>query len=191
MKINDLEFHLVAVGCTALTEPVRSLLVRLTTDSGLEGWGESGLGWRSSELLARREAAVAAPGRPEHLRYRGIARHGGAWAAAAAWRPSEMACWDLIGRAVGQPLCRLLGGEYRRRIPLAVRLPGRRPERLARLAREMAAQGFRCQVLNSSGEVEADRRMLLAVRESVGDRPGTAIGRPGTLRHRVCPRSLR
>ena len=33
----------------------------------------------------------------------------------------------------------------------------------------MAAQGFRCHVLNSSGEVEADRRMLLAVRESVGD----------------------
>ena len=169
VKINDLEFHLVEVGCTALAEPIRSLLVRLTTDSGLKGWGESGLGWRSSELLARREALLPL------LAGRSIFDIEELHATAAIGPPPlraavEMACWDLIGRAVGQPLCRLLGGEYRRRIPLAVRLPGRRPERLAQLAREMAAQGFRCQVLNSSGDVEVDRCMLLAVRESVGDR---------------------
>ena len=82
----------------------------------------------------------------------------------------EMACWDLVGRAVGQPVCRLLGGEYRRRIPLAVRLSGRRPERLARVAREMAAQGFHCQVVSSSGQAALDRQLLHAVRESVGDR---------------------
>jgi L-alanine-DL-glutamate epimerase-like enolase superfamily enzyme len=81
-----------------------------------------------------------------------------------------MACWDLIGRRVGQPVYRLLGGEYRRRIPLAMRLPGGSPDRLARVAREMAAQGFRCQVVGSSGQPRLDRQLLHAVRESVGDR---------------------
>ena len=169
MKINDLEFHLVEIGSMGLTQPVRSLLVRLTTDAGLEGWGESGLNWRPAELPARRDALLPVlAGRSifdiEEL-------HTLEALPSASLRCAvEMACWDLIGRALGQPLCRLFGGEYRQRIPLAVRLSGRRPERMARVAREMASQGFHCLVINSSGQVDLDRQMLLAVRESVGDR---------------------
>ncbi len=58
MIINDLEFILVQVGRAESTEPVRSVLVRLTTDSGLEGWGEGDLPWRPDELAARREAIL-------------------------------------------------------------------------------------------------------------------------------------
>ena len=29
----------------------------------------------------------------------------------------DIACWDLLGRSVGQPVWRLLGGQYRDRIP--------------------------------------------------------------------------
>ena len=169
MKINDLEFHLVEIGCTGMAEPVRSLLVRLTTDSGLKGWGESGLAWRPGELAARRDALLPVlAGRSvfdiEEL-------HTLEALASAPLRTAvEMACLDLAGKAVGQPLCRLLGGEYRQRIPLAVRLTGRRPERLAQLARELAVQGFYCQVLAASGEAELDCKMLAAVRQCVGDR---------------------
>ena len=169
MKINDLEFHLVEVGCTTAAQPVRSLLVRLTTDAGLEGWGEAGVAWRVGELSARRDALLPVlSGRSvfdiEEL-------HTLEALASAPLRAAvEMACWDLIGRTVGQPVCRLLGGEYRRRIPLAVRLTGRKPERLARLAREMAAQGFHCQVVSSSGQAALDRQLLRTVRESVGER---------------------
>ncbi len=169
MKINDLEFHLVEVGCAGSVQPVRSLLVRLTTDSGLKGWGEAGSAWRPGELAARRDALLAVlAGRSifdiEEL-------HTLEALADAPLRCAvEMACWDLMGRSVGQPVCRLLGGEYRRRIPLAVRLSGRRPERLARVAREMAARGFHCQVVSSSGQASLDGQLLHAVRESVGDR---------------------
>jgi L-alanine-DL-glutamate epimerase-like enolase superfamily enzyme len=169
MKINDLEFHLVEIGCTGMAQPVRSLLIRLTTDSGLKGWGESSLAWRPGELAARRDALLPVlVGRSvfdiEEL-------HTLEALASAPLRTAvEMAFWDLAGKAVGQPLCRLLGGEYRQRIPLAVRLTGRRPERLAQLARELAVQGFYCQVLAASGEAELDRKMLAAVRQCVGDR---------------------
>ena len=55
MRIADLEFHLVEVPQTDQLPPVRSLLVRLCTDDGLEGWGEGAVAWRPSELLPRRE----------------------------------------------------------------------------------------------------------------------------------------
>jgi L-alanine-DL-glutamate epimerase-like enolase superfamily enzyme len=82
----------------------------------------------------------------------------------------EMACWDLIGQITAQPLCRLLGGEYRRQIPLAARLGGRAPGRLARLARQLVDEGFHALVLAACGEVELDRQLLAAAREAVGPR---------------------
>ena len=101
MKINDLEFHLVEVGCAGSVQPVRSLLVRLTTDSGLKGWGEAGSAWRPGELAARRDALLPVlAGRSifdiEEL-------HTLEALADAPLRCAvEMACWDLIGR-VGRP----------------------------------------------------------------------------------------
>ena len=59
MRINDLELHLVEIPRTGSRGPVRSLLVRLTTDSGLEGWGEASPTWRPGELTARREALLS------------------------------------------------------------------------------------------------------------------------------------
>ena len=58
MKINDLEFYLVDVGQTGSSTPIRSLLVRINTTKGVEGWGESGLAWRAGELSARRAALL-------------------------------------------------------------------------------------------------------------------------------------
>ena len=135
---------------------------------GAEGLGRIGVAWRVGELAARRDALLPLlAGRSifdiEELHALGSLPPAPLRAAV------EMACWDLIGQAVGQPLCRLLGGEYRRRIPLAVRLSGRKPERLAQLARELAAQGFRSQVIGSSGQADLDRQMLHAVRDSLGD----------------------
>jgi L-alanine-DL-glutamate epimerase-like enolase superfamily enzyme len=169
MKINDLEFYLVAVGQTESAAPVRSLLVRMTTTSGLEGWGESGLGWRVGELAARREALLAVlAGRSvydiEEL-------HTMEALAPPPLRSAvEMAVWDLLGRVLQQPLCNLLGGYYRRRVPVSVRLPGRRAELVAQVSRELAEQGFHTQTLASGGRPDTDLKTVAAIREMVGDR---------------------
>lgn len=169
MFINDVELHLVELGRTGSLPPVRSLLVRLCASRGLEGWGEASLSWRPGELVARRDALLSVlAGRSlfdiEELHTLD------ALASPPLQSAVEMACWDLIGRAAGQPLCRLLGGEYRGRIPLAPRLSGRWPDRLARQAREIAGQGFHAQIITACGEAELDRQIVTAVRESVGDR---------------------
>jgi L-alanine-DL-glutamate epimerase-like enolase superfamily enzyme len=80
----------------------------------------------------------------------------------------EMALWDLVGRTLKQPVFNLLGGRYRPRVGVAIRLPPGTPERLGQAARELAAQGYHTQILSSTGCGEDDAAMVAAVRESVG-----------------------
>jgi len=169
VTINGLELFLVQIGRTEQAEPVRSLLVRMTTDSGSEGWGEATLPWHREELPARQDLLLSAlVGRSvfdtEELQTLELL---GSLPLRSA---VETACWDALARTLGRPLCHLLGGDYRRRIPLAVRLSGDTAQRAVRLARELVDQGFHTQVLGSSGQPEHDLAALRAVRQGGGDR---------------------
>jgi L-alanine-DL-glutamate epimerase-like enolase superfamily enzyme len=169
MKINDLELFLTAVRLAELKQTAQSLLVRLVTDSGLEGWGEAASNWRISELPARQNALLSV------LKGRDIFGIEELHTLDALSAPGlrcavEMAFWDLAGKAVRQPLHNLFGGIYRPRIPIAVRLPGGQADRIGAIARELAAQGCHNQVIASSGNMDADLRALAAVRQNVGDR---------------------
>jgi len=169
MTIDDLEFYLVEIERSQSQQPARSLLVRLASDSGVEGWGEAGCGWSSGEFLAR--CGILQPvlvGRNafdiEELLTLEVLH------SALLRCAVEMACWDLVGRTVGQPLYRLFGGEYRRRIPLAVRLDGLQSEPVAEIAHALAEQGFHTLIVTSCGRLENDLQMLFEVRARVGDR---------------------
>lgn len=169
MKINDLEFFLVQFPCEVKATSTPWLLVRLVSDSGIEGWGEAPSSWRPDSLDARRGAlAPLLVGRSvfdiEELLALEVLRERPLCSAI------EMASWDLIGRALRQPLCHLWGGGYRRRVPLALRLPAGPPPRIAQLAREMAEQGFHSLILTSTGQAADDASIVLTVRESAGDR---------------------
>jgi len=169
MTITDLDLYLVEIACDGREAPVRLLLVRLATEAGLEGWGEARVGWRAAELDARRDVLLPIlAGRSvfdvEDLLGLEALR------AAPLRAALEMASWDLIGRVAGQPLCHLFGGEYRQRIPMAVRLAGTSPDQVAQLARELTEQGFHSQIVTSCGRLEQDLRTVAAVRESAGDR---------------------
>ena len=169
MKINDLELFLVAVGQTDSAVPIRSLLVRITTTRGEEGWGESGLGWRVGELAARREALLAV------LEGRSVYDIEELHTLEALAPPPlrsavEMAVWDVLGRVLRQPLCNLLGGYYRRRVPVSIRLGGHKAGLTAQISRELAEQGFHTQTIVASGRPEEDIKTLAAIREMVGDR---------------------
>jgi len=169
MNLTDLEFLLVELPCDAEPAVVRRLLVRLSDESGAEGWGEADLDWRTADLVARREALLPVlAGRSifnvEELLELDVLREPALRAAV------ETACWDLIGRAAGQPLGRLWGGEYRRRIPLAVHLPGGPDWQVAQIARQWAQQGFHALILISTGRPEDDLACVAAVRQAVSDR---------------------
>ncbi|MHB8900732.1 MAG: mandelate racemase/muconate lactonizing enzyme family protein [Thermoguttaceae bacterium] len=169
MTINDLELFLVERQSDTTDPSIRSLLIRLVTETGLVGWGEAVVPWRSSELHGRRNMLLPIlTGRSvfdieelvnqESLRPRPLQ--------AAV----EMACWDLVGRIAGLPLCCLFGGQYRGRIPLGVRLHGNTIEQVLQLSREMADQGFYWQTLSATGRMSNDESMVTALLDAVGDR---------------------
>jgi L-alanine-DL-glutamate epimerase-like enolase superfamily enzyme len=169
LTIIDLEFYLVEIGCFGREPPVRSLVVRLGTGSGLEGWGEAQVEWKAEELPARRDALFPVLAERSAFEIEELL-------ALAALRSAplrcavEMASWDLIGRAAGEPLCHLFGGGYRPRVPVAVHLQGGRPDATARMARELAELGFHWQTVCSCGDVSRDVEMVAAVLQSTPDR---------------------
>jgi len=168
MQICDLELFLVEVPRAEPLGSVRSLLVRLAIADGKEGWGEAPCVWRGSELAVRRELALSALLSRSVFDIEELVRLESL--DTSAFRAAiEMACWDLVGRITGQPLCRLFGGEYRRRIPIAVRLPLGPATRVVALAREMAEVGFHTLVIPSSAAAEEDAATVGAVRQAVGD----------------------
>ena len=172
MKISDLEFLKVAVPGNGPSGPVRALLVRIVTERGLEGWGEAELTWRHTELEPRREMLLATlAGRSifdiEELLRLDVLRHPPLAAAI------ETACWDLVGKIAGEPLCHLWGGAFRRRVPLIPRLAAATSaddEAVLRRARELVEQGYHAQVVHSCGEPQADLALLSRLRDVAGGR---------------------
>ena len=164
ITIADLELFLVEIGCVGQEPPVRSLLVRLVTNEGLEGWGEAQTSWRAAEVPARRDALLPILAGRSIFEIEDLLGLG-ALRSAPLCCAVEMASWDLIGRTTRQPLCHLFGGGYRRRIPLTLRLSTAPARDSAQLARELYEQGFHSQVLSSCGNLERDVETLAAIRE--------------------------
>ncbi|MCQ3830409.1 mandelate racemase/muconate lactonizing enzyme family protein [Microbulbifer elongatus] len=121
MKISDIKVYPAWVGHRNLC------LVKVETDEGIYGWGESG--------LSSRELAVA--GAVKHFREFLIGRDarniGALWqemyrsqyfeggrVLTAAISAIDIALWDIAGKALNVPTYQLLGGKQRNEIPLFV-----------------------------------------------------------------------
>lgn len=131
------------------TDTRSATLVEVTTDAGLTGWGDGNWGGdrllRHPELIVGRSPfdveAVFDDLRPEagHQTRVGEASAGGI----------DVALWDLCGKALGRPVCDLLGRRYRTRIQPYLTALYRQdwqnlPEGLAAEARDWKMQGWRC-----------------------------------------------
>jgi L-alanine-DL-glutamate epimerase-like enolase superfamily enzyme len=80
----------------------------------------------------------------------------------------DMGLFDVLGKAAGLPVWRLLGG-YRRRIRTSVTI-GILPEReTVSAAEDLVAKGFRCLKLKGGRDVDEDVARVLKVREAVGE----------------------
>jgi L-alanine-DL-glutamate epimerase-like enolase superfamily enzyme len=165
MNISDLE--LFPIELPASGGAVRSLLVRVVSDAGHEGWGETRKWWRPGELGARRAGLLAVLAGREVYDVEAILALD-AFADRSLACGLEMALWDLIARAARQPLCHLLGGGFRRSVPLSVRLPAGAPETVAHWARAFSA--IVSQMISSTGSLDADLKLVSTLCEACGDR---------------------
>src|SRR5579871_2230602 len=118
MKITRLETFLTNAGLR------NYLFVRLTTDTGLTGLGEASLEWQEQTVRTVLHEWVedrvlgACPFDVEAL-IGGLIRdqYQGGPTVLTAISGVEIACWDVVGKACGQPVYRLLGGRARERLP--------------------------------------------------------------------------
>jgi L-alanine-DL-glutamate epimerase-like enolase superfamily enzyme len=84
----------------------------------------------------------------------------------------DIALWDILGQATGQPVGRLLGGRYRERVRPYASLLMDQPEPLAEHLQAIAGSGFRAFKIGWGpfGRVshDLDERIVRAAREAVG-----------------------
>jgi L-Ala-D/L-Glu epimerase len=81
----------------------------------------------------------------------------------------DCALYDLIGRALGQPICNLLGGKVRDSVPILRILAIKAPDEMAAQAEKLVAAGYRYLKIKVHGEVKEDVARVRAIRRQVGD----------------------
>lgn len=163
------------------------LFIRLTTDTGVSGLGEASLEWQEKtvETLCHEWLADRVIGRdPFDIEALAAAlirdQYQGGSTVMTAISGVELALWDLVGKACGQPVYRLLGGRYRGRIPAYANGwygGASSPREYAERARETVARGYRAMKFDPLGvawkemsrpEMEEAEALVRAVREAVG-----------------------
>ncbi|KAI9369563.1 enolase C-terminal domain-like protein [Aspergillus egyptiacus] len=145
--------------------------VRITTNTGLEGWGEStpfdhyvsvhGGGIRAA-------IAEIAP-RLIGLDPRQVDRINDAMDAALLGNESaksaiDIACWDVFGKSVGLPVCDLLGGSTGEKMPVICSIPvsdAAGTRRAVAFAREKGYTGFSVKI--GAGAIENAERIQAAL----------------------------
>jgi L-alanine-DL-glutamate epimerase-like enolase superfamily enzyme len=156
------------------TPMLEYVLVRIETDEGVTGWGEAqaDIGF-FGETVEQVRAAVADylgpqligkdPLDREYL-YRVMDYRGNGCAKSGI----DMALHDLAGKVMGVPVSVLLGGRRRTRVPVAIEVPGGKPEAMAQACVALMRQGVCAFKPKVGGYPEADAERMRAIREAVG-----------------------
>lgn len=170
----------------AYSRTVDTTLVKVTTDAGLVGWGEAKSPVAPTVTATIIRDLIAGlligedPTNPAlqwdrmygAMRIRG--HTAGFWLEAMSG--IDIALWDLTGKALGVPLSKLLGGNFRQRVKLyASGIPGVRShappdawERLRAAAEDVRKRGFLAVKMGIGLGVAGDIRSVQSVRETLG-----------------------
>jgi muconate cycloisomerase len=152
------------------------VLVEVETDDGLTGIGESVAAFPADGVVAALQGAQMV-GEPVFDVERLIvgARHLGSfnhtpWYANFVLGGLEMALWDILGKAAGWPVYRLLGGAVRGEVDYFGFVQGDSTDELVEDARDLAEAGHAVIYLKVGRGEDADLRNTAAVREAIGGR---------------------
>lgn len=178
---------------------VSDVLVKLTTDDGIVGWGEACCGADTASIEAALHAmAPFVVGRDPWNRdaMRRDAFTHGLWQFRAgtgnfAWAGVDMALWDICGQACGQPLWRLLGGLHQPEATYFYYLSRGAPESLAAQVTEGLAAGFEVFYLKVGLNDVADLEAVATVRSALGRGPRLRVDANGSWTLPQAARNLR
>ena len=154
---------------------VEGMVVQLEADSGEIGYGFAsgtalnGYPFVASKAIAYLMAEKLIGANPEERRpLVATLEHearGCHWVKAGF----EVALWDLLAKSSGEPIYRLLGGSFRKSIPMLRILALKDPDKVAENALKRVQEGYRYLKIKLDNEDPAlDAARVAAVREAVG-----------------------
>jgi muconate cycloisomerase len=152
------------------------LLVRVHTDEGITGLGEVSCTprWSGEDqtTAAHFISAILQPaltGQDPRDVERLTARMRQALAANPFTKAGiEMALWDILGKAAGLPVYRLLGGPVREFVPIKWSISGQEPRRAAEIATWAVEQGFSAMKVKVGIDDAQDVARVREVRKAIG-----------------------
>ena len=169
MKISDIKAYPTWVGHR------NQLIVKVETDEGIHGWGESGLSGRElavvgavrhyREFLLGRDPREI--GRLWQEMYRGQYFEGGR-VLTAAISAIDIALHDVVGKALGVPVYQLLGGKQRERVPCFATTGAPDLETLVKNCKLLLDKGWDVIRTGMAQRKQYDDELLFEPRESIG-----------------------
>ena len=158
-----------------------AVIVKVTTEDGITGWGEAHHGRcpgavahlvnTTLRLLVVGQDANDITGVWKKVYDKQLASHGMGAGACLALSGIDMALWDIRGKAIGQPLYKLMGGRSKP-VPAyagGVSLGYQDPKALVAEARPHVEAGYKAVKLRIGDTVARDVERIAAVRKAFGD----------------------
>ena len=196
MKITDIKAFTMDAFRTNWT------FIKVETDEGLYGWGEASLGTREHALEGcvedmKRMVVGRNPIDKEKMWfevYRDSYWKGGP-VMMSALSGIEIACWDIAGKFYNAPVCNLIGGRLRDKVPMYANAwftGARTPEEFAEKAKYTVSKGVKALKWDPFGkahmtlsrrEMDAAVACVGAVREAVGPEVELLIECHGRFNH--------
>lgn len=139
-----------------------NVLVKLHTDEALVGWGEAPAHPVTSETLQSLLSTVELFGKliigmdpfaigAIHSKLDNFFLHGNMGARCAI----DVALHDVMGKAAGVPIYKLLGGGFQTRFGMLATMPRESPEATAEHALELVKRGYTCMEPKMTGQLES------------------------------------
>lgn len=148
-----------------------STIVRITTDDGIQGWGEStpfGSTYIASHALGVRAGIDEIAPKLIGLDPRRVDRINDMMDTTLvghehAKTPLDIACWDIFGKSVNMPVCELLGGRTNTVLPIISSIHVGEPEEMRSRVAKHRQQGYTGHSIKLAGDPADASRITSAL----------------------------
>lgn len=165
----------VQAGTVGGTSHALSNLFRVDTDEGITGWGEMNpavsldINKRFLEEFIRPNLIGMDPFHIRELHRRLAASYNPQIDVTTFLTGVDIACYDIMGKATGRPVCDLLGGAVRDRVKIAYCLGMLSHHDTREVVKRIVADGFGCIKTKGGIDVEDDICRTRIIREAGGN----------------------
>lgn len=157
-------------------EDMPTILVKMETDEGIIGYGEAtpdqhvtGETWEGTFSLLLHQLAPAIIGEnPFQIERIHEKMAEMVYAAPSAKAALDIACYDIMGKAAGQPVYNLLGGRYHDSLSVPYVVSILEPAAMAEEALEAVKEGYRSIKIKVGTDPYVDVERIRAVRSAIG-----------------------